>query len=97
FSRDWSSDVCSSDLVYDTLADRQPGRIGGFTALVPVFNLGDWMRRGWNDFVLGFDANRQRDLLKPLGLDQLGVRELTLLFAAVRSEERRVGKEWRSP
>ena len=69
--------------VYDTLADRQPGRIGGFTALVPVFNLGDWMRRGWNDFVLGFDANRQRDLLKPLGLDQLGVRELTLLFAAV--------------
>ena len=68
--------------VYDTLADRQPGRIGGFTTLVPVFNLGDWMRRGWNDFVLGFDANRQRDLLKPLGLDQLGVRELTLLFAA---------------
>ena len=67
--------------VYDTLADRQPGRIGGFSGLVPVFNTADWLRRGWNDFVLGFNAQRQQDLLKPLGLGALGGTALALLFA----------------
>ena len=69
--------------VYDTLADRQPGRIGAFDGLVPVFNAGDWLLRGWNDFVLGFDANRQQRLLRPLGLGKIGTRELILLFAAI--------------
>lgn len=27
----------------------------------------DWLRRGWNDLVLSYDANRQRQLLRPLG------------------------------
>ncbi|MES2858511.1 MAG: DUF3488 and transglutaminase-like domain-containing protein [Pseudomonadota bacterium] len=67
--------------VYDTLADRQPGRIGGFDGLVPMFNASDWLRRGWNDFVLGFNAQRQQQLLKPLGFGELGARGLTVLFA----------------
>ena len=66
--------------VYDTLADRQPGRVGNFTGLVTMFNAADWMRRGWNDFVLGFNAQRQRDLFKPLGMDSLQPRDLVLLF-----------------
>ncbi len=69
--------------VFNTLADRQPGRIGGFDGLVPVFNTGDWLRRGWNDFVLGFNAKRQQDLLSPLGLGRIGSRGLVLLFAGI--------------
>jgi transglutaminase-like putative cysteine protease len=70
--------------IYDTLADRAPGAgggvLGGFGALTPVLDLGDWLRRGWNDFVLGFDADRQRHLLRPLGLDDLAPSRLVALF-----------------
>ena len=69
--------------VFDTIADRQPGRIAGLDALVPMFNASDWLRRGWNDFVLGFNAQRQQNLLKPLGLDRLGAGALVALFAAI--------------
>ncbi len=69
--------------IYDTIADRQPGRIGAFDGLVPMFNASDWMRRGWNDFVLGFDAQRQQRMLSPLGLDHLGMRSLVLLFTVI--------------
>ena len=69
--------------VYDTIADRQPGRVGNFTALVPMFNAGDWLRRGWNDFVLGFNAQRQQSLLAKLGLGRLQPMHLGLLFAAM--------------
>lgn len=66
--------------VYDTLADRRPGRIGGFDGLVPMFHASDWLRRGWNDFVLGFNAERQQGLLKTLGLERIGPRTLAMLF-----------------
>ena len=69
--------------IYDTLADRQPGRIGGFDGLVPVFQASDWLRRGWNDFVLGFNAERQRNLLRPLGLERVGLQGLAALFGVV--------------
>jgi transglutaminase-like putative cysteine protease len=71
--------------IYDTLADRAPGAdaFGGFGGLTPVLDVGDWLRRGWNDFVLGFDAARQRELLRPLGLPDLAPSRLALLFAAV--------------
>lgn len=44
----------------------------------PIFDAGDWLRRGWNDFVLGFNAARQQSLLQPFGIPsasgtQLGV------------------------
>ena len=68
--------------VYDTIADRQPGRIGNLT-LVPVFNASDWLRRGWNDFVLGFNAQRQQALLSRLGLARPDARHLVALFALV--------------
>jgi protein-glutamine gamma-glutamyltransferase len=40
----------------------------------------DWLRRGWNEMVLGFNAARQRDLLKPLGINTNDIRQLTLVF-----------------
>lgn len=69
--------------IYDTLADRAPGNFGDFAGLAPVFDAGDWLRRGWNDFVLGFDAARQQRLLRPLGIDRLDQRRLVPLFAAI--------------
>jgi hypothetical protein len=71
--------------IYDTLADRAPGAIGDFTGLAPVFDAGDWLRRGWNDFVLGFDANRQRQLLRPLGLRDIDSGRLVGLFVGAAS------------
>jgi transglutaminase-like putative cysteine protease len=70
--------------IYDTIADRAPGAgaLGGLGGLTPVLDVGDWLRRGWNDFVLGFDAARQRQLLQPFGLDDLAPSRLALLFAA---------------
>lgn len=68
--------------IYDTLADRAPGAgaLGGLANLTPVMDLGDWLRRGWNDFVLGFDAARQQQLLRPLGVDELPPARLVALF-----------------
>ena len=68
--------------IYDTLADRAPGtagllgRFGGTT-----WNVSDWLRRNWNDVMLGFDADRQSQLLKPLGIERLGGQQLTVLFS----------------
>ncbi len=66
--------------IYDTIDDRAAGAFGG--RLAPVLDVGDWLRRGWNDFVLGFDAARQQRLLRPLGVDRLGQGRLAALFAA---------------
>ncbi|TDK26053.1 DUF3488 domain-containing protein [Luteimonas aestuarii] len=69
--------------IYDTLQDRAGGSVlGNLPGFVSALDLGDWLRRGWNDLVLGFDANRQRDLLKPLGGGVLGQRALIGLFGA---------------
>ena len=66
--------------IFDTLDDRRPGMLGDFAGLAPVFDVGDWMRRGWNDFVLGYDASRQRRLLQPLGVPDLDSAKLIQLF-----------------
>jgi len=66
--------------IFDTLADRAPGAFAGLT---PVFDAGDWLHRGWNDFVLGFDASRQRRLLRPLGMEDLDSNRLVTLFFCV--------------
>lgn len=38
-------------------------------ALAPMLNLSDWLRRGWNDLVLSYDAARQQSLLRALGIE----------------------------
>ncbi|UNK50417.1 DUF3488 and transglutaminase-like domain-containing protein [Lysobacter sp. S4-A87] len=64
--------------IYDTLQDRLPGAdLAGGRSLL---DFGDWMRSGWNDFVLGFDAQRQQRLLRPLGIDRIDDRTLVLLL-----------------
>lgn len=68
------------DRIYDTIEDRAPA-FRGIGAMQPVWNASDWLRRGWNDFVLGFDAARQRTLLQPLGVRDLDGTRLALLFS----------------
>lgn len=43
----------------------------------------DWARRGWNEVLVGYDATRQRLLLRPLGIDRGDALQLALLFGAV--------------
>lgn len=66
--------------IYDTLADRIP-TFGGVGAMGAVWNTSDWLRRGWNDFVLGFDADRQSALFRPMGIQGMDGARLSLLFA----------------
>ena len=69
--------------IYDTIADRSPSGPAGLRALAPMMDVGDWMRRGWNDLVLGFDADRQQRIVHAFtGRDVDGV-QLALLFALV--------------
>ncbi|GAB3732630.1 DUF3488 and transglutaminase-like domain-containing protein [Luteimonas pelagia] len=68
--------------VFDTIADRD--QAGGLAALggvggSPALDVADWLRRGWNNYVLGFDAARQRDLLRPLGVGA-STTQIAMLF-----------------
>jgi hypothetical protein len=70
--------------IYDTL-----GNAGAGDGLLDVLGerggigqVGDWLRRNWNDLVLGFDASRQERMLSPLGLDRVSPTQLVALFAA---------------
>jgi transglutaminase-like putative cysteine protease len=68
--------------IYDTLADRQPGAqspLGDFG--VPIWNTSDWLRRNWNDLVLGFNAERQSRLFTPLGMGKVDGKELAVIFS----------------
>lgn len=70
--------------IYDTLADRAStsgGLLDGFGSDAPLRDVGDFLRRGWNDFVLGFDAQRQDRMLQSIGIEQLGAARLGALFA----------------
>lgn len=71
--------------IYDTLADRAMRSPGGLPALGPVLDAGDWLRRGWNNLVLGFDAGRQQRMLQALGFDIPDEAQLVALFALVAS------------
>lgn len=68
--------------IYDTLEDRLQG--GGDTTLqgrwAQLGQASDWLRRGWNDLVLSFNASRQQQLLRPLGIDKLEPAQLILVF-----------------
>ncbi len=66
--------------IYDTIADRRPGALGDFAGLGSIFDVGDWMRRSWNDLVLGYNAGRQRRLLQSFGVPDLGSAKLIQLF-----------------
>lgn len=68
--------------IYDTLDDRTAvtgGLLDGSDA--PLRDVGDWLRRGWNELVLGFDAQRQERMLQWVGIERLGAGRLGAMFA----------------
>src|SRR5690606_41031109 len=81
FSRDWSSDVCSSDLVWQSLWGRNKSR----------FPIGQGRSGHLSFYSLGRDCLYHKKLLHPSR--QPLYRESP---EPDRSEERRVGKECRS-
>src|SRR5690606_40006633 len=86
FSRDWSSDVCSSDLR------------GAASAMINrlVFRLdeADAVERDLQGCTVVPDLGRQRQQSLQSRLDDaVGLAECLPLVLVIRSEERRVGKE----
>ncbi|MFT4196481.1 MAG: DUF3488 and transglutaminase-like domain-containing protein [Pseudoxanthomonas sp.] len=69
--------------IYDTLADRAAagGAAGAAAGWSGLGQFADYLRGRWNDLVLGFDARRQRELLRPLGVGRLEQSQLVALFA----------------
>lgn len=67
--------------ILDTVEDRQRAESLLPEAFTPMRDLADWARRGWNDLVLAFDADRQARLFRPLGIDQASAGQLGLAFA----------------
>ena len=45
-----------------------------------TFKTSDWLRRSWNELVLGYDSARQKNLLRPLGFDTNDAKQLTFVF-----------------
>jgi transglutaminase-like putative cysteine protease len=71
--------------IYDTLEDRLNAGGADLTLEGRWAQLGqmtDYLRRGWNDLVLSFDASRQQQLLRPLGIDKLEPAQLVAIFMA---------------
>ncbi|WP_313206717.1 DUF3488 and transglutaminase-like domain-containing protein [Stenotrophomonas sp.] len=68
--------------ILDTLEDRLPAGADLQRRWLQAGQIGDWLRRGWNDLVLSFDARRQQRLLQPLGLDDLKPGQLLAGFVA---------------
>lgn len=65
--------------IYDTLDSREAAD-SGLQGVRSLYDVTDWMRRGWNELVMSFDAQRQERLLSPLGVDRVDWRMLTALL-----------------
>lgn len=66
--------------IYDTIEDRLGAGAGALGQLTRLGDVSDWMRRGWNDLVLGFNADRQQRLLQSFGIEHLGGSRLGLML-----------------
>ena len=71
--------------IYDTIEDRLGAGSGALGQLTRLGDVSDWLRRGWNDVVLGFNADRQQRLLQSFGIEHLGGSRLGLLLGVFAS------------
>jgi len=68
--------------IYDTLENRLgSGAEGMQAAWLQTGQTLDWLRRGWNDLVLSFNATRQQQLLRPFGVNTLQPGQLIAALA----------------
>jgi hypothetical protein len=72
------------DTLDDLQARQQAGGAGGFAGasrmLLPMFDGADFLRRQWNQLVLEFNAERQKNLLGPLGIKDADAWQLVAAF-----------------
>lgn len=69
------------DTLDDVQARQQAGLAGTAQAVLgPMFDGTDFLRRQWNQLVLGFDAARQQSLLRPFGIDEAQAWQLVAAF-----------------
>lgn len=66
--------------ILDTAEDLSGSETFAESMLSSTFETSDWLRRSWNELVLGYNAGRQKDLLRPLGLDTEDAKQLTVVF-----------------
>src|SRR5690606_39830586 len=85
FSRDWSSDVCSSDLGGAISWSANP-----YVGVTLGYNGGDI---SWSDDIEVDDVNYDVDMDNNLTYLNAEIRPWANWFYVARSEERRVGKE----
>ncbi len=45
-----------------------------------TFETSDWLRRSWNELVLGYNGKRQKNLLRPLGFNTDDAKQMTFIF-----------------
>jgi transglutaminase-like putative cysteine protease len=71
------------DTLENSSGDEQySGELGLFS---PVFDFGDFMKTRWNDWVVGFNAARQEQLFKGIGLAQAQRWQLILILVSLAS------------
>src|SRR5690606_40920433 len=86
FSRDWSSDVCSSDLAAKLVAE-DIEKIAFNKGIARLYDLTNVLQPGLNAVAAGTADEALKAACR---------QALEMLIVMVRSEERRVGKEWRT-
>src|SRR5690606_40973582 len=93
FSRDWSSDVCSSDLLARIVAHSTQSQHPSEFTVAPVGAIEKVLAKaGWSkDDVDLFEINEAFAMVAMMPIDELKLD----INKVNRSEERRVGKEWR--
>ncbi len=59
-----------------------PGRDAVDSPLLGLLDVADWVRAGWTDLVLGYDAARQAMLLRPFGIERASGQQVAVAFIA---------------
>lgn len=66
--------------ILDTVDDLQGTENFAEAMFTSTFETSDWIRRSWNELVLGYNASRQKNLLRPMGLDTEDTKQMTAVF-----------------
>lgn len=67
--------------VFETVEDLRNAQDADLFSLKTAGDYRDWLAMAWNDWMLGFDAQRQKRLLTPFGEDGWGEAQSTVLIA----------------
>src|SRR5699024_11398250 len=90
--RDWSSDVCSSDL-YEAFDDAEAALAYVRTAPCPVVVKADGLALGKGVLICETNAQAEAAVTEMMRHGKFGASGSRVVVEAFRSEERRVGKE----